>query len=101
MLPKSRALGYAEAQKLLSEVRDWVVVSDAGILQLRKVYKFSSYERCLKFVNALAKIAEQHNHHPQIILEWGRVTVSWWTHSVDGLLSNDFFMASRTDNIHS
>lgn len=99
-MPESKALSYAEAQKLLPEVRDWIVVSDAGILQLRKVFKFSSYEKCVKFVNALANIAEQHNHHPQILLEWGKVTVSWWTHTVEGLLPNDFFMAKRTDDIH-
>lgn len=93
-------LSYSEAQKLLSELRDWIVVSDAGVLRLRKTFKFSSYEKGLKFVNALARVAEQHNHHPHIILEWGKVTVAWWTHSVDGLLPNDFFMASRTDSVH-
>ena len=44
-------------------------------------------------------IAEEENHHPAIVTEWGRVTVSWWTHKIGGLHANDFIMAAKTDQI--
>jgi 4a-hydroxytetrahydrobiopterin dehydratase len=44
-----------------------------------------------------AAIAEQVNHHPVIMLEWGKVTVTWWTHVIGGLHKNDFIMAAKCD----
>ncbi|MBR9857042.1 MAG: 4a-hydroxytetrahydrobiopterin dehydratase, partial [Gammaproteobacteria bacterium] len=40
---------------------------------------------------------ESEFHHPTITLEWGKVTVTWWTHAIHGLHRNDFIMAARTD----
>jgi len=44
-------------------------------------------------------LADAEDHHPTLLVEWGRVTVSWWTHSLGGLHRNDFVMAARTDRI--
>jgi len=47
----------------------------------------------------VANLAEQEDHHPEIMLEWGKVTVSWWSHKIKGLHMNDFICASKTDLI--
>ena len=70
-----------------------------GILRLQRVFKFKNYSQALEFTNKIAAIAEQEDHHPLIVLEWGRVTVQWWTHVVKGLHKNDFIMAAKTDEL--
>ena len=46
---------------------------------------------------AIAELAEAEGHHPALLTEWGKVTVSWWTHKIRGLHRNDFIMAAKTD----
>jgi 4a-hydroxytetrahydrobiopterin dehydratase len=43
--------------------------------------------------------AEEEGHHPALLTEWGKVTVTWWTHKIGGLHHNDFIMAARTDEL--
>ena len=45
-------------------------------------------------------MADQEDHHPQIILECGKVTVAWWSHKIKGLHKNDFICAAKTNNIY-
>ena len=47
--------------------------------------------------HVFGELAESEGHHPAILTEWGRVTVSWWTHKIRGLHRNDFIMAAKTD----
>ena len=44
-------------------------------------------------------LAERENHHPSLLIEWGKLTVSWWTQKANGLHPNDFIMAAKTDLI--
>ena len=44
-------------------------------------------------------MAEAEGHHPKIILEWGQVFVSWWSHKIDGLHKNDFICAAKTEQL--
>ena len=53
----------------------------------------------LEFTNQVGELAEQEDHHPSILTEWGRVTVTWWTHAVSGLHVNDFISAAKTDQL--
>ena len=62
-------------------------------------FAFSSYEDSVNFTNKVAELAEQEDHHPEIILEWGKVTVVWWSHKIMGLHKNDFICAAKTDSI--
>jgi 4a-hydroxytetrahydrobiopterin dehydratase len=50
----------------------------------------------MAFTNAVAKLAESADHHPQLIVEYSSVTVLWWTHAIQGLHKNDFIMAAKT-----
>ena len=47
----------------------------------------------------IAELAEKEGHHPALLTEWGRTTVTWWTHKIKGLHRNDFVMAAKTDEL--
>ena len=73
----------------------------SGILKNKsnRVFKFDDYEQSLKFSQKVAALAEEEDHHPAILLEWGKVEVTWWTHKIGGLHKNDFIAAAKTDNL--
>ena len=60
-------------------------------------FKFNNFEEALSFTNKLGALCEQESHHPAILTEWGKVTVTWWTRKIKGLHENDFIMAVKTD----
>ena len=89
----------SEAKVLLLELDGWVIESVSDINQLIKTYKFSNYAESLDFSNKVADLAESEDHHPKIVLEYGSVEVSWWSHKIKGLHKNDFICAYKTDNL--
>ena len=89
----------SEAKILLLELDGWVIESVSGINQLIKTYKFSNYAESVNFSNKVADLAESEDHHPKIVLEYGSVEVSWWSHKIKGLHKNDFICAAKTDLI--
>lgn len=88
-----------QALELRQQVPDWEQVEVEGVAQLRRVFKFSDFAAALAFANQVGQLAEEHGHHPAILVEYGRVTVRWWTHKIRGLHRNDFIMAARTDQL--
>ena len=89
-----------EKVSLMKEVPDWQIETRDQVEQLERIYKFRNFVSAMDFANQVGEIAEQVNHHPMITVEWGRVTVTWWSHKLKGLHSNDFIMAARTDNLY-
>ena len=87
-----------EASLLIKEIEGWDLIND-GIKKLKKEFSFSNYSDSVDFSNKVADMAEQEDHHPQIILEWGKVTVIWWSHKIKGLHKNDFICAAKTNNL--
>lgn len=73
---------------------DWLLVREH---HLEKEYQFKGYAPAVAFTNAVAAIAEQQNHHPDILLAWGKVKVSIWTHKIDGLTESDFYFAAKVE----
>ena len=88
-----------EKADLISELSGWKINIVNGIEQLVKTFKFDTYLQALNFTKAVAMLAEEEDHHPKIVLEWGRVEVHWWSHKIKGLHKNDFICASKTDHI--
>lgn len=87
--------------ELLAELGgDWSVVTEDGVPRLVRQYAFQDFARALAFTDRVGAIAEEQGHHPALLTEWGRVTVSWWTHAIGGLHDNDFIMAARTDELY-
>jgi 4a-hydroxytetrahydrobiopterin dehydratase len=66
-------------------------------MQLEKQYRFDDFQQALAFTQTVGEIAEAEGHHPALLTEWGKVTVTWWSHEMRGLHRNDFIMAARTD----
>ncbi len=91
----------AESRTWLAELPDWRLIEQDGESQLQRAFRFRNFAEALAFTNQVAELAEQENHHPAILLEWGKVTVRWWTHKIGGLHRNDFIMAARTDALYS
>ncbi len=92
-------LTESELQKLPALLPGWELVTLNGEQQLRRVFSFKNFREALAFANAVGELAEANNHHPALLVEWGKVTVRWWTHKIGGLHKNDLVMAAKTDSI--
>jgi 4a-hydroxytetrahydrobiopterin dehydratase len=89
-----------ELAELLPQVPDWDLVEIDGIKRLQRVFAFDDFVQALAFTDSVGRLAEEEGHHPALLTEWGRTTVSWWTHKIKGLHRNDFIMAARTDQLY-
>jgi 4a-hydroxytetrahydrobiopterin dehydratase len=90
----------AEIAAWQPHVPDWRVVERDGVKRLERTFPFKNFAQALAFTNAVGAAAEEEGHHPAILTEWGRVTVTWWTHKIRGLHRNDFIMAAKTDRLY-
>ncbi len=90
----------AEQKQLLKQLPGWSLINNQGVAQIQKSYPFKDFNQALDFANAVGDLADGSNHHPAILVEWGRTTITWWTHSIHGLHRNDFVMAAKTDYLH-
>jgi len=88
-----------EIAELLPQVPEWQIVQRAGIERLERVFRFRNFAQALAFTNKVGEQAEEEGHHPALLTEWGKVTVTWWTHKIGGLHRNDFIMAAKTDEL--
>jgi 4a-hydroxytetrahydrobiopterin dehydratase len=84
---------------LRPQIPDWQVVEREGIPRLERVFSFPNFATALAFTDRVGALAEAEGHHPALLTEWGRVTVTWWTHKIGGLHRNDFIMAAKTDQL--
>jgi len=67
--------------------------------ELTRDCRFVDYYRVMSFVNALAHVANRENHHPDLVVGYNRVLVTWTTHAIHGLSENDFICAAKTDEL--
>ncbi len=88
-----------ELHELMAQIPDWVPQVRDGVMMLEREYKFKNYKLAWAFANKVAELAEAEFHHPATTLEWGKVTVTWWTHAISGLHKNDFICAAKTDKL--
>jgi len=88
-----------EVERMLVQIPAWEIREEQGIRRLVRAFRFGNFRSALDFTNRVGELAEQEGHHPAITTEWGRVTVSWWTHKIGGLHVNDFIMAAHTDEL--
>tara|TARA_Y100000768_G_C23634810_1_gene521302 strand:+ start:50 stop:388 length:339 start_codon:yes stop_codon:yes gene_type:complete len=92
-------LTESEKVEFISQLSGWEINNMDGIDQLVKVFNFDNYLESLAFTKAVASLAEEEDHHPRIVLEWGKVEISWWSHKIKGLHKNDFICCAKTDAI--
>ncbi len=88
-----------QREALMLQLPDWEITSCDGIQKLRRVFHFKNFQDALAFTNRVGDLAEGHDHHPELITEWGKVTVTWWSHDIQDLHLNDFIMAAQTNQL--
>jgi 4a-hydroxytetrahydrobiopterin dehydratase len=88
-----------EIAELHPQVPEWELVEVDGIKRLTRIFPFENFAQALDFTTRVGRIAEEEGHHPALLTEWGRTTVTWWTHKIKGLHRNDFIMAAKTDQL--
>lgn len=91
----------SEIADLKPEIPEWEFLTREDIPRLNRVFSFKDFAEALVFTQKVGELAESAGHHPAILTEWGRVTVSWWTHKIQGLHRNDFIMAAKTDALYA
>ncbi len=89
-----------EQEALLREIPDWAVVEVDGVPRLTRTYRFKNFAGALAFTQRVGEAAEAEGHHPALLTEWGKTTVTWWTHKIGGLHRNDFVMAAKSDALY-
>jgi 4a-hydroxytetrahydrobiopterin dehydratase len=88
-----------EIAELHPQIPEWELAEVDGVERLTRVFTFDDFRQALDFTGAVGELAEEEGHHPALLTEWGRTTVSWWTHKIRGLHRNDFIMAAKTDRL--
>lgn len=88
----------SEIAELGPQVPEWKLL-DEDERKLQRVFRFKNFADAMAFTVRVGELAESESHHPAILTEWGRVTITWWTHAIRGLHRNDFIMAAKTDAI--
>ena len=79
----------------MQSAANWIEI-DGG---LERTFALPSFAEALAFVNRVADLAEQENHHPDLTLSYRKVTVRWTTHSAGGITDRDHELAARTDGL--
>jgi 4a-hydroxytetrahydrobiopterin dehydratase len=85
-----------EYEPLLKQLTDWQIISGH---HLCKTYTFENFAQSMALANRIAELAEQQNHHPDLLVRWGELRVEIWTHAADGLTESDFILAAKIDRL--
>ena len=93
----TEALSEIDIKEYLQLLPGWNITQIKGVNILEKRYKFRDFAGALEFTNKVGAIAEEVDHHPQLVTEWGSVTIRWWSHNIQGLRLIDVAMAKRCD----
>lgn len=96
---KGEGVTEDEIKEYTSQVPGWCIVERDGMKKLERTFKFKNFAQALEFTNMVGELAEREDHHPAILTEWGKVTVTLWTHSAGGLHRNDFILAAKIEQV--
>ena len=88
----------AEIAPLLAQLPGWSVEENK---RLSKAFKFGNFVQAVDFVNAVTRVAEEEQHHPDLYVRWGEVRAYLWTHKIDGLTESDFVMAAKIERAYT
>ena len=89
-----------EIAEFFPQIPEWKIVERDGIRRLERTYGFKDFSQALSWTKKVGELAEAEGHHPALLTEWGKLTVTWWTHKIKGLHRNDFIMAAKTDALY-
>ena len=91
----AKPLSKEEAMKLLTQLKDWHL--DDNVTSISRDFTFKNFLRTMSFVNAVAWIANQESHHPDLAMGYSHCKVIFTTHAISGLSENDFICAAKID----
>ncbi len=97
----SPQLSAEDLKQALIELPLWHITEEDNIKHFERAFVFTNFVTALAFTNRVGALAEEQGHHPAILTEWGKVTISWWTHKIGGLHKNDIIMAAKTDTVYA
>ena len=86
-------LDSAKSRELSKEVPDWQLQEN----KISRTFKFKTFRQAVGFVQKVADVAESENHHPDFLVQYNKVTLTFWTHAIGGLSHNDFILAAKID----
>jgi 4a-hydroxytetrahydrobiopterin dehydratase len=88
----------AEAQAQVARLTGWRLTHDGE--RIRKDWTVKNFMAGIEFFNAVARVAEEDNHHPDLHLEsYRKLWIELWTHAIGGLSENDFILAAKIDEL--
>jgi 4a-hydroxytetrahydrobiopterin dehydratase len=90
-----KKLNESEIGAVLNTVPDWERHGDV----ISRVFQFKDFPAAVRFVNAVAELAEEAQHHPDIDIRWNKVTLALTTHDAGGLTEKDFLLAKKSDEL--
>ena len=88
-------LNEQEISVRMRTVPNWA--KDSQVIS--RIFRFSGFLQSIDFVNQVAKVAEENNHHPDIEIHWNKVTLAFSTHDENGLTEKDFKLAQQCEKI--
>lgn len=92
-------LTRTEAEALLKQIPSWTLSAD--VTNMEKQFRLKDFRAAMTFVNRVAEIANAEDHHPDILINYSRVTLTLWTHAIGGLSENDFIVAAKIEALQS
>lgn len=89
-----------EIEKYLPQLHsDWKIINRGSVPRLERAIHLKNFVQAMELAQQIGAVAEEQGHHPALLVEWGLLTVTWWTHAIANLHRNDFIMAAKTDRI--
>jgi 4a-hydroxytetrahydrobiopterin dehydratase len=83
-------------ETLRRQLPQWTVIDEH---HLTREFAFPDFRKALDFTVKVGELAEEQWHHPDILLSWGKVAITIWTHKIDGLTESDFILAAKIDQL--
>lgn len=93
----AQGLDPAGIERELARTPGWNLKPRGEVPVITRRYQFPDFATALDFTNRVGALAEKKGHHPELVTEWGAVTVSWWSHKIKGLHELDFVLARACD----
>jgi 4a-hydroxytetrahydrobiopterin dehydratase len=87
----------AETAELSPLIPEWTIEWVKEVPRLTRTYRLADWRTTMALVDRIGALAEAQDHHPRMVVFWGRVKVEWWTHAIAYLHRNDFVMAAKSD----
>ncbi|MBI5139736.1 4a-hydroxytetrahydrobiopterin dehydratase [Candidatus Nomurabacteria bacterium] len=103
----AKPLPHDEIQNFMNQISGWNLNEEQSTnlqkfglgAKISKEYKFKDFNEAIKFVNKVALLAESEGHHPDIKINYNKVSLELWTHAIGGLSENDFIVAAKADKL--